>query len=226
MKQILPNLYYITGLPVGRVYVIDDADGLTVIDTSLPGQTNHILAQTKTLNKPVKRLLLTHAHPDHVGSLPELKAATGAQLIVHELEKPVVEGQIPIPRVPPEELGVIKLRPPHTVLKPTPVDQVVVGGETLAIMGGLEVVFTPGHAPGHISFWQPQHRLLFSGDVLFNMTKMGLPFRMLTVDMAENKRSIRKVAKLDPAIICFGHGEPVRDNAAQRLHALAQQVAV
>lgn len=226
MKQILPNLHFITGLPVGRVYVIDDPDGLTIIDATIPGQTNAILNQTKPLGKPIKRILITHAHPDHVGSLPELKAATNAELILHELEKPVVEGQIPVPRVPPEELGWIKIRPPHTVYKPTPVDRTLSGGETLEIMGGLQAVFTPGHAPGHLAFWQPEKRLLFCGDVMFNLTKMGLPLRLVTVDMAEDKRSIQKLAKLDPAIICFGHGNPVTENAAERLRALARQVSV
>jgi glyoxylase-like metal-dependent hydrolase (beta-lactamase superfamily II) len=111
------------------------------------------------------------------------------------------------------------------VFKPTPVDRALSGGETLEIMGGLQAVFTPGHAPGHLAFWQPQQRLLFCGDVMFNLTKMGLPFRLVTVDMAEDKRSIQKLAKLDPAIICFGHGNPVTENAAERLRALAQQVS-
>jgi glyoxylase-like metal-dependent hydrolase (beta-lactamase superfamily II) len=227
LKQILPGFHYITGLPAGRVYVIEDSDGLTLIDASVPGQTDRILAQVKELGKEpkdVKRLLLTHAHPDHVGSLPELKAATGAQLITHALERPVVEGKMPIPRVEPKTPGAFTLRPPNTILKPTPVDRELQGGETLDIMGGLEAVFTPGHAPGHLAFWQPQKRILIAGDVIFNLFGLGLPLAFLTVDMAEDKRSIRKLVDLKPALICFGHGNPITENTPARLEAFAQKV--
>lgn len=227
MKQIIPGVHYITGLPVGRVYVIEDPDGLTLVDYSVPGQADRILSQIKTLGhgpKDVKRLLLTHAHPDHVGSLPEIKAATGAQLITHALERPVIEGKMAIPRREPNPPGAFTPRPPNTLLKPVPVDQELQGGETLPILGGLQVIFTPGHAPGHISFWQSEKRFLLCGDVIFNMFGLGLPFAFLTVDMVEDIRSVRKLVDLKPAIICFGHGDPVTEDTPAKLEAFAQKV--
>ncbi len=228
MKQILPGLHFITGLPVGRVYVIEDPDGLTLIDASISGVANTILSQVKGLGRSareVKRILITHAHPDHVGSLRELKQATGAQVAASAIEQPVIEGQIPVPRVDPAKLkGLFKFRPPRTVMKATPVDHPLRGGETLDCMGGLQAVFTPGHAPGHLAFWQPQKRILFCGDVLFNAPKFGLPPAFLTVDMDENKRSIRKLAELGPEVVCFGHGDPLTQNAAQTLTAFARQI--
>lgn len=227
MKQIVPNLYTLEGMVVGRVYLIQDADGLTLIDASLPISAGKILNQIKQLNQPLKRILITHAHPDHIGALPDLKKATNAQIFCSALEKPIIEGKNEIPRVPANQISFPSnlLRPPRTFAKPTLVDQVVEDGYLFDhLFGGLQVIATPGHAPGHIAFWQPQRRILFCGDVLFNAPKFRLPFAGLTVDMAENIRSVKKIAQLDPDIICFGHGQPMQNNATQRLREFVAQL--
>lgn len=231
MKEILPGFYTFTGLMVGRVYMNDDPDGITIIDTGLDLAANRIISQLSAAGrKPtdVKRILITHAHPDHIGGLPKLKEATGAEVICAAGERPVVEGKIPIPTPSRERQSGIwrMISLPSQTAKGTPVDRELIGGDVLPeVMGGLHVLSTPGHAPDHIAFWQPDRKLLIIGDVMMRMFgRLRLPFAAATVDMEEDKRSIKKLAEYDAEVICFGHGEPIMPNAAEVIRAFARKV--
>jgi glyoxylase-like metal-dependent hydrolase (beta-lactamase superfamily II) len=224
MKQILPGLWQFTW-PIGvNMYLIEDPDGLTLIDTSIPPAGNFVLkALAKRGSKPgdLKRILITHAHPDHFGALHMLKEATGAEVIASARETEVLEGRIDVPR----SKGRIRL--PETWMKPlVTVDRIVGGGDTLPdVMGGMMVVDTPGHAPGHITFWHPGKRVAISGDVLFNLFGLTLPPAIVTLDGEENKRSVGILAGLDADIVGFGHG-PVVQNAALKIRAFARKKGI
>ncbi len=223
MQEVFLNIYTFTGLSVGRVYLITEGDGLTIIDASLPTAAHKILTQLSAASHAatdVKRIIITHAHPDHVGAIPELQKATGAVLIVPIGERPMIDGEKAIPRAP------TSIKPPHTVLKDMKADRSLQDGEVLSeVYGGLQAVSTPGHAPGHMAYWLPEQKVLFCGDVIFNMPRMRLPFRFLTVDMAQNIKSIARLTELEPEVICFGHGKPVTQNATRALHAFAAKVS-
>ena len=93
MREIVPNFYYIEGRFVGHVYLAKDADGLTLIDASIAPAVKPILSQIAAAgHKPtdVKRILITHAHPDHVGGLHKLVEATGAEVWASEAEAQVI----------------------------------------------------------------------------------------------------------------------------------------
>ena len=219
-RRIVTGVYGFTGLMAGRVYLIVDEDGLTVVDAGLGFAPPMIVRQTEALGyqaSDVKRILVTHAHPDHVGGLPGLQRLTGAEVIASEGEKPVVEGEMPVQRPARESLsGMARLMHiPGATVPGTPVDRTVVDGDKLAeVFGGLEVVGTPGHSPGHVAFWQPEKRLLFCGDVIMNFFGLTLPFAAFTPDMDENRRSVGRVAALEPAVLCFGHGPPLTQGAS------------
>jgi glyoxylase-like metal-dependent hydrolase (beta-lactamase superfamily II) len=110
---------------------------------------------------------------------------------------------------------------------PVPVARTLNDNDLLPILGGLQVIFTPGHAPGHISFWQPERRVLIVGDVIFYFfNRMTQPLAALTVDMEENKRSIKKLVALKPDSLLFGHGIPIVGKAATPLDEFARRIGV
>lgn len=230
MRKIIDRVFTFDGLIVGRVYLLEDDDGFTIIDSGLGLAARRVLRQLAGSGRSpsdVKRILITHGHTDHVGGLAALKEATGAQVIVSAYERVYIEGKKPIvgpkrDQVPP--LARMMVSKPQT-LPPVLVDRVVTDGDVLTeVLGGLHVVSTPGHTPGHLAFWQPQMRILFCGDVVMNMIRLRLPFAAYTPDMKQNKRSIKRIVDLDPEIICFGHGPPFKTNAAARLRAFAAKV--
>ena len=207
MQQIVPGVFAFTGLLMGRVYALESTDGLALIDAGLGLAANKVLRQLQVSGRSpsdVKRILITHAHPDHIGGLAQLQAATGAQVIAHSVEWPLLLRQV-------------------SALAHDPAARCEAqDGETLPeVLNGLHAILTPGHTLGHVCFWQPDRRLVFCGDVMMRLPRLRLPFAAFTVDMNENKRSIKKIAELNADVVCFGHGQPLMRDAASQLRAFA-----
>lgn len=230
MREIVPGVYQFTGLLVGRVYAIKDPDGLTIIDAGLALAAARILARLAAAGyQPgdVKRILVTHAHSDHVGGLPALQARTGAAVIASRIEAPIVEGRAPQQYAPLDQLKPLDRlmrggRADGTALPGTPVSRVLDDGELLPeVMGGLQTVLTPGHTPGHTAFWQPERRVLFCGDALMHFFGLSGPFQGFSADLDAIGQSIRRVADLQPEVVCFGHGAPLLQDAPRKLQEFA-----
>lgn len=160
--------------------------------------------------------VLTHAHSDHQGCSRAVCQAFGIPLLCGQGDLAAAtsgDQRSLMPRVRWPLIGLHNLMagPGH------PVAGTLSDGDEI---GGLRVIETPGHTPGHLAFWEARTRVLIVGDVLFNMkpptfrTGLSEPFRFATFDRAANLRSARKLAAFDAATICFGHGPPLMDGEA------------
>ncbi|MGH2784811.1 MAG: MBL fold metallo-hydrolase [Actinomycetota bacterium] len=178
---------------------------------------------------PLRNIVITHHHVDHVGSLVEL-ARDGVTVWAHAADAAVIRGEVP-PPVPPgrhvlDQLGIAGIRTFGPKAKPARVDREVGDGEELPIAGGLIAYHTPGHTAGHLSFLMPSKRVLFVGDAAARMLgRLAPPFGLYTEDHEATKRSIAKLAALDFDVACFGHGRVLKGGAAAAFRKLADKIA-
>jgi glyoxylase-like metal-dependent hydrolase (beta-lactamase superfamily II) len=148
---------FTVGMVQENCYLVrrDDSPEALIVD---PGdEAPKLLGAIDELGVELKGILLTHTHFDHVGAVAPVAEATGAEVWVPEIEKPVladIMSYVPWPGFGPFE----SYEAEHTL----------VGGEKLEMAGfEIDVMFTPGHSPGHVTFSIPDERAVFSGDVLF-----------------------------------------------------------
>lgn len=239
MQTLRPGIVMLDGLKLGRIYGLVGADGLTLIDASAPNSLPQItrdLARGGFALGDVKRILLTHAHWDHYGSLAALTEATGAEVWVPALhESAVVRGELPFQAPQLSSLGwfdrlVLRhwIAPMWKFTIALQVDRELHPGERLdAVWPGLEVVGLPGHTPGQCGFWLPQERVLLGGDVLMAgpLGRMLAPLHSATTDLLAAEQSVRRVVELAPELLGVGHGRPVRARVAAHAQALADRMA-
>jgi glyoxylase-like metal-dependent hydrolase (beta-lactamase superfamily II) len=217
--EIIPNVHLIPNI-VANPYLIVDPDGLTLIDAGLPGNQKKILKTISSLGHTptdLKRIIITHADIDHIGSLSALKKASGAQILTSKIEaEAMAQGkssrQIQSGMVLRKVLMGIMLHfmPPIAV----EADVILKEGQILPVLGGLRVVETPGHTPGHISLFSPSTGILFTGDSI--VTREGELVRSVkanTWDEAKADESARKQAALGAQIVCPGHGAVIKEAA-------------
>ena len=228
MRLISDSIYTLEGLRIGRVYLIIGNDGLSLIDTSFPNSAQIIVSEIASIGysiRDVRRILITHAHYDHIGNVAALQSMSQAQVYVHTLDAAVTRGEYLAPRAAPHTLSYWR-RPlvlaPLNGLEPAPVHRELQDGDVLdEVLPGLITLHMPGHSAGHVVYWLPSRKLLFCGDVVLNISGLGLPFQAFTPDMQEERRSLRKMSALEPIILCPGHGVPIIGGAAALLTSFA-----
>ncbi len=203
------HLFQLTHLGAINCYLVREDDGFTLIDTGWPGsQAQPIIQEAHKLGLPIVRIVLTHAHIDHVGSLDALHdALPNAQVAISERDARFLSGDKSLDPSEPQ----VPLRGGYTVCKTKPALLLHEGDR----IGSLEVIATPGHTPGHIAFLDTRDRAVFAGDAFQTLGGVAVagtfkPLFPLPALATWHKglalESARKLLALQPSALDVGHG--------------------
>lgn len=231
--KIAPGLYSMGDKSGGyvRAFLLDTGDGLTLIDTLVDKSGKLVLEELKAIGKQprdIKHIILTHAHPSHLGGLAALKAVTGARVYSHAWEADIIAGRrkYEVPKtttlIPQKPLKVYHLQVGFVlglgVKDPCEVDENLKNGDHI---GPLTVMAAPGHTPGSITFYWPERRALIAGDIVSTWPEVALGWPAITLDNKENRESVGNLAdNAEAEILCVGHGQPVVQEAGRVMREL------
>jgi len=210
MKRVSNHIWSLKSwmiIPI-HVWVVADDKGITLVDAGMPTMAKAILKSIKLLDKgPLKRILLTHGHSDHVGSLKKILKEAQVPVYAHQIEIPYMEGEQVYPGRKKPEKNVDN----HIV---QPLQQNENG--TLPSVGGLTPYLTPGHSPGHVVYFHEEDQVLLAGDLFTSKKgKLKKPMKMFTADMGKAVNSSSIVEKLKPKKLEVCHGDSVLHPADQ-----------
>ncbi len=208
-EEVVPGVVRLSLLPFDslNVYVLDGV----LVDAGLPATRRALLRRLK--GHVLTAHTLTHAHPDHQGGSRAVCEQHSIPLWCGEADRIAAEtGRFK--SVSPRQ-GVLASRLGDFVGGPGQVvERVLREGDPVA---DFVVIEAPGHTPGHLALWRARDRVVVLGDIAFHRDPITLryrlrePYRSATCDPGLNRASARKLAALEPEVICFGHGPPLRD---------------
>jgi glyoxylase-like metal-dependent hydrolase (beta-lactamase superfamily II) len=202
----------VTRFGMVNAFLVEEDDGLTLVDTTLPRSEKAILAAAGKLGRPIVRIVLTHAHQDHIGSLDALAAQLpDAEVAISARDaKLLAKDKTPEPGEPADA----KLRGGYSGAKTKPARLLSPGDR----VGSLEVVAAPGHTPGQIALLDTRDRTLIAGDAFSTLGGVStsakvnprFPFPTLaTWHRPTALETARALRALDPARLAVGHGKTV-----------------
>jgi glyoxylase-like metal-dependent hydrolase (beta-lactamase superfamily II) len=207
-----------------NIYLVRSDDGDTLVDPGPVGTAPVILSMDRRGEVRLRRIVLTHAHPAHAGSAARIVRGTGVRIWVHPLDMPFLDGR-EAPLLPKGRRGQLMAALGRVVDLCPPVFRL----DALALgvgVGGLTIVETPGHTPGHVCLWHAADRALLSGDALVtDGSGPQLPAESLSHDPSRARQSLEALRGLDVEHLLPGHGPPILGRARERIEAYLDVLA-
>ncbi|HMI53169.1 MAG TPA: MBL fold metallo-hydrolase [Candidatus Saccharimonadales bacterium] len=215
LTQENDTLFRLTRFGMINCFLVREDDGFTLIDTGLKRSAKQILKIAGQLGNPIRRIVLTHGHIDHAGSIDELSMSlANAEIAVGEREARILRGDFSLNQGESGKrlwgfVGVKTLR-----------YQEMKHGDRI---GSLSVIDTPGHTPGHVSFLDVRQGSLIAGDafttqrglVAAGVFKWHFPFpAIFSWNRSMAAESARNLRMLNPTLLAVGHGESLRSPCA------------
>jgi glyoxylase-like metal-dependent hydrolase (beta-lactamase superfamily II) len=219
-----PSITRVSRFGFVNAYLIAEDDGFTLVDTMIPGSAKSILSAAERQGAAIKRIALTHAHGDHIGSLDALaEALPGVEVLISARDARFLTKDMTLDPGEPQS----KLRGGYPGAKTQPT-RTLQAGDTV---GSLEVVAAPGHTPGHVAFFDRRDGTLLCGDAYTTLggvattSKFVLPFplaAMATWDGPTELETARALRALEPAHLAPGHGKVVDSPVGAMDRAIAK----
>jgi glyoxylase-like metal-dependent hydrolase (beta-lactamase superfamily II) len=252
LEETAPDVFCLgigSGVMRSNVYFVRSGPSWSLLDAAWPNRGELIRRAAASLFGAQSRpssILLTHIHPDHSGSAPELARTWGVPVYVHPAELPLAPGRYVPEYGNPLDRRVIvpllRLLPARSVEAMAPRGSLLGLVESLGVDGevpglpGWEWIATPGHTPGHVAYFRRGDGVLLAGDAVLTVNLNSIPDLLLnrqrfagppyvsTWRWPAARRSVAKLAGLEPRVVAAGHGRPIAGpDAARRLRAFAEE---
>ncbi len=215
LVQETKNLVRLTRFGMVNCFLVREDDGLTLIDTSVAGSAPSVCKAAQSLGAPIRRILLTHAHIDHVGSLDALVSEyQGMEFAIGQRESRLLLKDFSLDA---GETGKRLMGFPGVKSQPA---RLLNDGDCI---GSLQAIFSPGHTPGHFAFLDMRDGSLIAGDAFTTQTgvlaagtfKLLFPFPALfSWNREVAAESARKLRRLKPTRLAVGHGKTIESPLA------------
>lgn len=208
--KVIGDIHLVDGT-FANVYLIRRGEKLLVVDAGLPGEYEKVLRYIEKLGhlpEDVETIIVTHAHHDHVGSLKDLKDATGANIAAHKDEVPYLKGEKTF----------------RSEIEPVDVEIKLNDGDEFH---GLKVIHSPGHTPGSICLLDLKTKALFVGDLVMeeNGKLEEIPHHY-SLDPMKNREAIRRLLDIDFVHLLPSHGKPILNEGKEKLRELVERLQV